>query len=99
MDRRCAPSTKLSVIHTTEMKIITKALKISTPIGLLVGVAMCIVAWQHNPQCEFHCNGHIDWLAFFMLWVSWLVAIGVLGGLVFSLFFYIRNLLIGNQNV
>jgi hypothetical protein len=31
---------------------------------VLAAVSGCVVlyiAWQHNPQCEFHCEGVVNW--------------------------------------
>ncbi len=80
------------------MKRIMLAFKISTSIGAIVGLVMCIIGWQHNPQCEFHCEGFIDWLAIFILWASWFVIVGIGGGVILTLGFYGLNLVRGGQN-
>lgn len=30
-------------------------------IGFVAGGLVMYAAWQHNPQCEFHCDGVIHW--------------------------------------
>jgi hypothetical protein len=80
------------------MKTIAIAFKISTVVGLLVGLVMCCVGWQHNPQCEFHCEGFVDWVALFILWGSWFVTVGVIGGAFMSLLLYIFNLARSGKN-
>lgn len=80
------------------MKTIATGFKISAVVGLLVGLAMCYVGWQHNPQCEFHCDDFVDWFALFILWASWFVVVGVIGGTFISLLLYIFNVARGGQN-
>ena len=80
------------------MKTIAIAFKISTVVGLLVGLVMCYVGWQHNPQCEFHCEGFVDWVALFILWASWFVTVGVIGGVFMSLLLYVFNLARSSKN-
>jgi hypothetical protein len=29
--------------------------------GMAAGLAVLYVTWQHNPQCEFHCDGVVHW--------------------------------------
>ena len=29
--------------------------------GLIFSAAILYISWQHNPQCEFHCEGQIYW--------------------------------------
>ena len=35
---------------------------ISSILFIIVGCFFLYVSWQHNPQCEFHCEGNINWL-------------------------------------
>jgi hypothetical protein len=43
--------------------------------GAILGAAIFLyIAWQHNPQCEFHCDGVIHW-------ENWLTVGAVGGGL------------------
>jgi hypothetical protein len=32
------------------------------------------IAWQHNPQCEFHCEGIINWSNWLAVGSAWFVA-------------------------
>lgn len=41
--------------------------------SLLAGLNM-YAAWQHNPQCEFHCEGAVNWGSWLLVGGSWLVA-------------------------
>jgi hypothetical protein len=36
-------------------------LSTSIVIGLLFGGAILYITWQHNPQCDFHCDGIVNW--------------------------------------
>jgi len=49
------------------------AASISLLVGLLLAMFNMYVAWQHNPQCEFHCDGTINWLNWFGVGASWLI--------------------------
>ena len=39
---------------------------------IISGIAMYI-AWQHNPQCEFHCEDVINWYNWFNVGLSWFI--------------------------
>ncbi len=58
-----------------------KAISISAILGLLLGIGVAALmmhaAWDHNPQCEIHCNGEIHWGYWVGIGFSWLVAVGV----------------------
>ena len=41
--------------------------------GLFIAVLSLYVAWQHNPQCEFHCEGTIYWGAWLTIGLSWFI--------------------------
>ena len=32
------------------------------------------IAWQHNPQCEFHCEGVVHWGNLITVGASWFMA-------------------------
>lgn len=36
-----------------------------------IGIAAMYAAWQHNPQCEYHCEGVIFWDSLLPVGVSW----------------------------
>lgn len=74
------------------MKILLTSLKISTLIGVVIGIIMCFIAWQHNSQCEIHCDGFIDWPYLFVLWASWFFVTFVAGGVCISLILYLFRL-------
>jgi hypothetical protein len=66
----------------------TKALIVSSLAGLLAASLMMAMAWEHNPQGEFHedaLDGHmlIHWGAWSLVGVSWFVPVtaGVLLGI------------------
>jgi hypothetical protein len=46
--------------------MINKPLRIITSISCflfnIVGGFFLYITWQHNPQCEFPCEGNINWL-------------------------------------
>lgn len=46
-------------------------------IGVAVGVAMCAIALDHNPQGEFRdpATGQIDWPYLIVLGASWAAAV------------------------
>ena len=74
------------------MKILLTSLKISTLIGVVIGIIMCFIAWQHNSQCEIHCDGFIDWPYLFVLWASWFFVTFVAGSVCISLILYLFRL-------
>ncbi|SDX01231.1 hypothetical protein [Marinobacter mobilis] len=39
--------------------------------GLTVTCGALYLAWQHNPQCEYHCEGVIHWSNLLPLGLSW----------------------------
>lgn len=47
---------------------------LATIIGLILAAINMYIAWQHNPQCEIHCEGEIDWFHWFLIGISWLLA-------------------------
>jgi hypothetical protein len=73
-------------------------LKLSFGVGALVGLLMCYIGWQHNPQCEFHCEDSINWLAILMVWVSWCIGISLVVTAALSLINYVYKVFRGGQN-
>ncbi len=74
-------------------RIIRISFLISTTIGFLFGLVCVYAAWEHNPQCEFHCNGYIDWLGLFAIWSSWFVMIAIALGMGLSIVGMIMSLI------
>jgi hypothetical protein len=57
------------------------------PAILAAGVIMYI-SWQHNPQCEIHCEGKINWGYWLLLGFSgfvstWLISHALVVGIRF----------------
>jgi hypothetical protein len=51
--------------------------------GAVAGGLVLYITWQHNPQCEFHCEGVIHWGA----WLPYgavAALLGFVGGLPIS---------------
>ena len=44
-------------------------------LGALVGGLMMYIAWQHNPQGEFHDIDGVHWLSWVGVGLSWFVAV------------------------
>jgi len=42
-------------------------------ISFLVGGIAMYIAWQHNPQCEIHCDGNIQWRYWLIIGLSWAI--------------------------
>ena len=42
-------------------------LVISTIFGVIAGTLIMYASWQHNSQCEIHCEGVVYWGYWFML--------------------------------
>lgn len=80
------------------MKTITIGFKISGAVGVLVGLMMCYIGWQHNPQCEFYCDGFVDWRSLLLLWAKWFVVVGVIGGVFISSILYVIKLALSVKN-
>lgn len=47
---------------------------VSTVIGIILAFLMMYIAWEHNPQCEFHCEGTIHFGSLIIIGVSWFIA-------------------------
>jgi hypothetical protein len=45
----------------TTFKCLVVVLGFVVAIGLVIAGFFLYSAWQHNPQCEFHCEGVIHW--------------------------------------
>lgn len=45
--------------------------------GALVGGLMMSIAWEHNPQGEFHEAGVIHWGSWLAVGMSWALVVGV----------------------
>lgn len=43
---------------------------VSALLGLIAGFLIMYVSWQHNPQCEIHCEGIIYWGYWLVLGLS-----------------------------
>jgi phosphate/sulfate permease len=43
--------------------------------GFAVAAAMMYIAWQHNPQGEFHDETGVHWFSWFRIGISWLLAV------------------------
>jgi len=43
--------------------------------GALAGLFMVYVAWQHNPQQEFHGEGGVNWSGLGLIGSSWFVVV------------------------
>ena len=56
---------------------IIRRLLLSVLAGVFVGAVMMYLAWEHNPQCEFHCEGTIYWGHWFLIGVSWAIPVVV----------------------
>lgn len=57
--------------------------------AILVGSLAMLIAWQHNPQCEIHCGGLVNWSYWLLIGVSWAVptyVLMLLGSWVFTMF-------------
>ena len=62
---------------------------VSTIIGLIVSILMMDVAWEHNSQCEIHCEGVINFSYWILIGLSWFImsfivvfALGVLAKII-----------------
>ena len=49
----------------------------ATFLGILVAACAMYVAWSDNPQCEIHCQGHIDWKYWLFIGASWFIVVFV----------------------
>jgi uncharacterized protein YneF (UPF0154 family) len=54
-------------------QIVIVSLLLCIIIGLIVGGIIMAIAWEHNPQGEFHEPGNVHWGYWIMLGVSWFV--------------------------
>ena len=49
---------------------------------MLVGGLMMYIAWQHNPQGEFHGTNGVEWSAWLLVGASWFVPVTVAAAVV-----------------
>ena len=47
----------------------------TTMLGLIFAAFMMYLAWEHNPQGEIHNENGIDWWYWFLVGLSWFLAI------------------------
>lgn len=59
--QRLVPLLKERQSVKTTFKSLIVVLGFAAAIGLVVAGFFLYIAWQHNPQCEFHCDGVIHW--------------------------------------
>jgi hypothetical protein len=57
---------------------------ISTIIGLILASLMMYLAWQHNPQCEIHCEEIIHFSYWVGIGFSWFI-LGFIVTLLFTI--------------
>ena len=55
--------------------------------GLLTAIFIMFLAWNHNSQCEIHCEGVINWGYWLTLGVSGFVPVFLLSMLIFGLIY------------
>jgi len=54
-------------------KIMKRIITISVIIGTVVSALMMDVAWEHNSQCEIHCEGVINFSYWILIGLSWFI--------------------------
>lgn len=57
-------------------RVLISALVAALAGAVSAGAAM-YVAWDHNPQCEIHCDGNVDWPYWLLIGGSWFVPVFV----------------------
>ena len=79
-----------SCIAANRFRLIVSAL-----FGLIAGSLIMYVSWQHNPQCEIHCEGTIYWGYWLVLGLSALTLVFLaIFGLIW-VFNYVKKYIIG----
>lgn len=64
---------------------------VSALLGFIAGSLIMYVSWQHNPQCEIHCEGTVYWGYWLALGLSACVLVFLaVFGLVWA-FNYVKN--------
>ena len=57
--------------------------RVSASIGMMAGLAMCALAWQHNPQAAIHDgDGRVDWVYLLQIWLGWFLLSGAASAIV-----------------
>jgi len=67
-------------------------------VGLGVSILMVYVAWQHNPQGEFHGEGYVNWLDIGLLGGSWFSVITITVGAILLAITYIGSRLVNSDS-
>jgi len=49
--------------------------KIAFSAGLITAGVILYISWQHNPQCEIHCEGSVEWGYWILLGFSGFISV------------------------
>jgi len=49
------------------------ATSLASGAALVVGGVTMYIAWDHNPQCDTHCDGSVDWPHWLLIGASWAI--------------------------
>jgi len=60
------------------------SLLIAATMGFIASFTSMYIAWKHNPQCEFYCDGIIYWSHWLSVGVSWLL-VGTIAALIVTI--------------
>ena len=41
--------------------------------SIIISGIFMYIAWNYNPQCEFHCKDLVNWQAWFTVGISWFI--------------------------
>jgi len=72
------------------LKNIKFKLILSIIVGVILAFTMVYIAWQHNPQCEFHCKDEIFFAPLLIIGTFWFI-LGFLMILLVLLIYRIQN--------
>jgi len=70
-------------------------IKISGAIGVITALVSMYIAWQHNSQCEIHCDESIYWGYLLSIGASWLF---VTASIIFLSLLVIQKVKTHNKN-
>ena len=75
-----------SYINVNKIQLI-----ISTLLGLVAGSLIMYISWQHNSQCEIHCEGIVHWGYWFTLGLFAFAPIFIAALVLALAFNYVKN--------
>ncbi len=60
-------------------------------IAVMIAAGAMKMAWEHNPQCEYHCDGVVHWSSLAVIGGTWFLLAAVVMMLAFVPLYWLVN--------